>query len=629
MSFVVVQALTGLASAASLFLVAVGLSLVFGVTRIVNFAHGSFYMLGAYLAYTVAAASGGGLAGFIGGAVAAAAGLAALGLIVEIGLLRRLYAAPELLQLVATFAVVLLIQDMTLALWGPEDLLAPRVELLSGTLEVLGHRMPIYDFILIALGPIVLAGLWLVLTRSRWGILIRAATEDREMVAALGVDQRWLFTSVFCLGAALAGLGGAIHLPRDPANLGMDLGIIAEAFVVVVVGGMGSITGAYLAAVLIAELGAFGIVLFPQITLVLLFAVMAVILIVRPRGLLGRAGGEAAIPPAHEPSASALFPPALRLAVAVTLALGLVALPLAAGGFTLQVMSEIFIFALFAASLRFILGVGGMISFGHAAYLGLGAYGAALAVHHLRAPMALALLAAPAAGALGALVYGWFCVRLSGVYMAMLTLAFAQITWSAAFQWYDVTGGDNGILGVWPAAWASGPIAFYYLSLGLVAAAIWALVRVSDAPFGFALRAGRDARPRAEALGIDVRRQRWFAFALAGTAAALGGGLYAFLKGSVFPDILSIPVSVEGLVMVLLGGIDAALGPLLGAATFTGLKVTISSATDLWRAILGGIIIAVVVIFPRGIIGTAAHWWAQCRRRASTRRASIGREASR
>lgn len=608
MSFVVVQALTGLANAASLFLVAVGLSLVFGVTRIVNFAHGSFYMLGAYVAYSVAGVLGGGLAGFIGGAATAAAGLAVLGLIVEMGLLRRLYAAPELLQLVATFAVVLLIQDATLALWGPEDLLAPRVALLSGTIEVLGHRMPVYDFVLIALGPVVLAGLWLVLTRSRWGILIRAATEDREMVEALGVDQRWLFTSVFCLGAALAGLGGAIHLPREPANLGMDLGIIAEAFVVVVVGGMGSITGAYLAAVLIAELGAFGIVLFPQITLVLLFAMMAVILIVRPWGLLGRAGGEAAAAP-PEPRAAAPIPPALRLALAAAMASVLLALPLFAGGFALQVMSEIFIFALYAASLQFILGVGGMISFGHAAYLGLGAYGAALAVHHLGAPMGLALLAAPVAGAFGALVYGWFCVRLSGVYMAMLTLAFAQITWSAAFQWYGVTGGDNGILGVWPAAWASGPMAFYYLSLGIVGAGIWALIRIGAAPFGFALRAGRDAGQRAVALGIDVRRQRWFAFALAGTAAAMGGGLYAFLKGSVFPDVLSIPVSVEGLVMVLLGGVDTLLGPLLGAASFTGLKITISSATDLWRAILGGIIIAVVVLFPRGIIGAFARWW--------------------
>ncbi len=424
------------------------------------------------------------------------------------------------------------------------------------------------------------------------------------MVGALGVDQRWLFTSVFCLGAALAGLGGAIHLPRDPANLMMDLGIIAEAFVVVVVGGMGSMTGAYLAAALIAELRAFGIVLFPEITLVLLFAVMAVILIVRPWGLLGRPDIAAPLHPSSGPAPSArrVAGSGPRLIIAAGLA-GLVVLPLFADGFALQVMSEILIFALFAASLQFILGIGGMISFGHAAYLGLGAYGAALAVHYLETPMAVALLAAPLAGGLGALVYGWFCVRLSGVYMAMLTLAFAQITWSVAFQWYDVTGGDNGILGVRPAPWASSPAAFYYLSLSVAAAGIWLLLRVSAAPFGYALRAGRDAAARAEALGIDVRRQRWFAFALAGAAAATGGGLYAFLKGSVFPDVLAIPMSVDGLVMVLLGGVDAALGPLVGAATFTGLKITIASATDLWRSLLGGIIIAVVVIFPRGILG--------------------------
>lgn len=600
MSFVVVQALTGLANAASLFLVAVGLSLVFGVTRIVNFAHGSFYMLGAYVAYTVAGAAGGGLVGFIVGAFAAAAAVAALGLIVEVGLLRRLYGSPELLQLVATFAVVLLVQDLTVALWGPEDLLLPRVAAFSGSVMVLGQRLPVYDLVLIGLGPLVLGLLWLLLTRTRWGVLIRAATEDREMVAALGVDQRWLFTSVFCLGAALAALGGAVHLPREPANLMMDLGIIAEAFVVVVVGGMGSIAGAYLAAVLIAQITAFGIVLFPDLTLVLLFAIMAVILVVRPWGLLGRADA-AASPPMAELTGLTVGP-RLRFVVMV-LAVVLALLPLGAGDFTLQVMSEIFIFALYAASLQFILATAGMISFGHAAYLGLGAYGAALLVHHFDAPMAAALLAAPLAGAFGALVYGWFCVRLSGVYMAMLTLAFAQITWSAAFQWYDVTGGDNGLLGIWPDAWAAGATAYYYLTLALVALGAWALHRASASPFGFALRAGRDAYPRAEALGIDVRRQRWFAFALAGTAAALAGGLYAFLKGSVFPNVLAIPTSVEGLVMVLLGGIDAVLGPLVGAATFLGLRIAIASETDLWRAILGAIIIVLVLAFPRGILG--------------------------
>ncbi len=600
MSFVVVQALTGLANAASLFLVAVGLSLVFGVTRIVNFAHGSFYMLGAYVAYTVAAAAGGGLAGFALGAFGAAAALAVVGLIVEAGLLRRLYASPELLQLVATFAVVLLVQDLTVTLWGPEDLLLPRIPELSGWVPVMGQRLPVYDLVLIGLGPLVLGLLWLLLRRTRWGVLIRAATEDREMVAALGVDQRWLFTSVFCLGAALAGLGGAIHLPREPANLMMDLGIIAEAFVVVVVGGMGSIAGAYLAAVLIAEISAFGIVLFPNVTLVLLFAIMAVILVVRPWGLLGRPEAMASPPPTELTGGETA--PGLRFVV-VAVAVLLAALPLAAGDFMLQVMSEIVIFALYAASLQFILAAGGMISFGHAAYLGLGAYGAALVVHHLGAPMGLALLAAPMAGAAGALLYGWFCVRLSGVYMAMLTLAFAQITWSAAFQWYDFTGGDNGLLGIWPERWAAGPVAYYYLSLTIAGAGGWLLHRASAAPFGYALRAGRDSLARAEALGIDVRRQRWFAFALAGTAAGTAGGLYAFLKGSVFPNVLAIPTSVDGLVMVLLGGIDAVFGPLLGAATLLGLRITISSETDLWRAILGAIVIALVLVFPRGVLG--------------------------
>jgi branched-chain amino acid transport system permease protein len=382
----------------------------------------------------------------------------------------------------------------------------------------------------------------------------------------------------------------------------MDFNIIAEAFVVVVVGGMGSIGGAFLAAVLIAELRAFGILVFPEITLVLLFLVMAVVLVVRPWGLMGRpesVGGEAshAVKFSLRPEGAPV-----RWAVAAVAAV-LAVLPLVAGDYALRVLSEIFIFALFAVSLQFIMGGGGMISFGHAAYLGLGAYGAALLVHHLDAPMEVALLAAPVAAAAGALVFGWFCVRLSGVYLAMLSLAFAQIAWSAAFQWYGLTGGDNGILGVWPAGWAAGAAAFYYLSLVLCGAAIWILRALTFAPFGYALRAGRDSFQRAEAIGIHVRRHRWMAFTVAGAAAGLAGGLHAFLKGSVFPDTLSIPVSVEALVMVLMGGLQTALGPLIGAASFTGLKIGIASETHFWRLILGAIIIAIVLVFPQGIVG--------------------------
>ncbi|MDP6788479.1 MAG: ABC transporter permease [Rhodospirillales bacterium] len=602
MSFYFIQFLTGLAGASSLFLVAAGLSIIFGVTRVVNFAHGSFYMLGAYIAFTLVRWWEGGALGFWGAVVGAAIAVGVVGTAVEVALLRRIYRSPELYQLVATFGVVLVVQDVTLAAWGPEDLLGPRAPGLEGAVVILGHSLPQFDIVLIVLGPVVLGALWVVLHRTRWGVLVRAATEDREMAGALGVNQKWLFTSVFFLGAFLAGLGGAVQLPREPANLLMDLNIIAEAFVVVVVGGMGSITGAFLAAVLIAELQAFGILVFPEITLVLLFLVMAVVLVVRPWGLMGRAedapGGAAHDPgPPYQPAGR--FP---TLAAAGLVAL-LAVLPAVAGDYALQVLSEIFIFAVFAVSLHFILGVGGMISFGHAAYLGLGAYGAALAVRHLGAPMEAALLAAPLVAGAGALVFGWFCVRLSGVYLAMLSLAFAQIAWSVVFQWYDFTGGDNGILGVWPSAWATAAAPYYYLTLALAVLAVAALRRVVFAPFGYTLRAVRDSPLRGDAIGIDVRRVRWLGFGLAGAAAGLAGGLYAFLKGSVFPNVMSIPVSVDGLVMVLLGGVQSLFGPLVGAAALTGLKIQIASETDFWRVILGAIIIALVLAFPRGLAG--------------------------
>jgi branched-chain amino acid transport system permease protein len=236
LSGLVVQLLNGLAGASSLFLVGAGLSLIFGVTRIVNFAHGSFYMLGVYIGYTVVERlSPFGAAWFWPSLLIAALAVGAIGAVVEMVLLRRVYRAPELFQLLATFALMLVIKDAALWLWGPEDLLGPRAPGLSGAVMILGRRFPTYDLFLIVVGPVVLGLLWLLLTRTRWGTLVRAATQDREMVGALGVNQAWLFTAVFALGTMLAGLGGALQLPREPANLGLDLATIGDAFVVVVV----------------------------------------------------------------------------------------------------------------------------------------------------------------------------------------------------------------------------------------------------------------------------------------------------------------------------------------------------------------------------------------------------------
>src|SRR5215470_4122851 len=201
------QALNGLAGASGLFFVGAGLSLIFGVTRIVNIAHGSLYMLGIYIAYSIATKVGGGL-GFWGSLVLAPLAVAIIGALIEIVLLRRIYQAPELFQLLATFAVLLVINDATLWIWGTEDLFGPRAPGLRGSIELLNRRLPTYDIFLIAAGPAVLVALHLLLAKTRFGRLIRAATQDREMVGALGVNQAMLFTIVFACGALLAGLGG-------------------------------------------------------------------------------------------------------------------------------------------------------------------------------------------------------------------------------------------------------------------------------------------------------------------------------------------------------------------------------------------------------------------------------------
>ncbi|MCW6507205.1 ABC transporter permease [Lichenifustis flavocetrariae] len=615
MALYLAQFLTGLAGAASLFLVASGLSIIFGVTRVVNFAHGAFYMVGAYVAYTLTERFEGAI-GFWGGIVLSVLVVAALGGLVEILLLRRIYHAPDLFQLLATFGLTLMAEDLVVIIWGPEDLVGPRAPGLKGAVEVLGQAVPSYDLVLIALGPLVLGALWLLFHRTRFGILVRAATQDRDMVAALGVNQKWLFTAVFCLGVGLAALGGALQIPRDAVNHAMDLTVIVEAFVVVVIGGLGSVGGAFLASLLVAELNAFGILVLPGVSLVLVFVVMAVVLVLRPNGLLGRAEapargtGQMSSRPWRPLDAKAQFIALVAVAVAALL-------PLWLGPYGLAVGAEMLIFALFAMSLQFLMSTGGLASFGHAAYFGLGAYGAALAVKSLGWPMIPALGCGVMLGLAGAALFGWFCVRLAGVYFAMLTLAFAQIAWSAAFQWTAVTGGDNGLLGSWPDAWAASPRAFYWLSLAVAVGGIGALRILTFSPFGYGLRAVRDSSLRAEAIGIGRRHTQWVCFIVAGGFAALAGGLFAFLKGSVFPDALGIPTSVDGLVMVLLGGVGTVSGSVLGAVVYKALSVWLISQTDYSKLVLGAAIVGLVVLFPSGIGGFFSAWAG--RRRVSTR----------
>ena len=451
MNALLLQLLAGLSGASTLFLAASGLTVIFGVTRVVNFAHGSLAMLGAYIGWSVLTRLPREPWPFLAGTLATALAIAAIGALVELAILRRVYRAPELFQLLATFAVVLIVADLVQAGWGPADLPLPRPRWLRATLPVLGGRLPVYDLALIAVGPVVLLALTLLLRRTRWGVLVRAATLDREMVGALGVDERWLFTSVFALGAGLAGLGGVLSLPNGSANGGIDLSLVVDAFVVVVVGGLGSVSGAFLASLLLGVGQSLGVLFLPQFTLVLFFAVMLVVLVLRPNGLLGRPQA-----PARSLSHARLVRPGLPgaarrrrgTAAAVRFSLPALGRPLRprpspprtrwSPSSSPPPSTSPWAPAACPPSAT----PPGSASAPTPPHFAARTLGRA-APRSSPSPLATARRRrSPRA------LFGLFVARLSGVYLAMITLAGAQIVWAVAFQWVSVTGGDNGLLGV-------------------------------------------------------------------------------------------------------------------------------------------------------------------------------------
>ena len=280
-----------------------------------------------------------------------------------------------------------------MAIWGPDELFAPRAPGLKGSVEIAGAFVPQYSIFVMVVGPAVYALLWWLINRTRWGVWVRAAAQDRETAGALGLNEPVLFTSVFALGAFLAGLAGALQIPRETVNLQMDLGILIEAFVVVVVGGLGSVTGAFWAALLIGLLHAFGSWWLPQSTLGVDLCRDGGRTDFAATWLVGsRARAATARMQAHAPFVA----PAMRWRVIGAVALGFaIVLPMLIGDYAIVIATEVAIAAVLAASLHFGMGLGGIVSFGHAAFFGLGAYAVALAIKHLAAPFA----ASAAAGA--------------------------------------------------------------------------------------------------------------------------------------------------------------------------------------------------------------------------------------
>lgn len=287
-SFLLIQSLNGLTYAMFLFLIASGLSLIFGILGILNFAHGSLYMLGAYFTHQFVSLFIDAPGQFWWAAISASLTVAIIGVLIERFFLHHLYIREQLYQLLFTYALVLILSDFAKIIWGTGQFSVSRPAILEGAVPILGQYFPKYNIVIILLGPCIAFTFWFIILRTRWGRKIRAAALDREMLDSLGVNVSRLFTVVFFIGAWMAGLGGALVSPVSAIVPGMDVEIIVNAFIVVVIGGLGSFWGTFLGSLIVGQVYALGILAFPRLSLAFIYVLMALVLILRPWGLLGR-----------------------------------------------------------------------------------------------------------------------------------------------------------------------------------------------------------------------------------------------------------------------------------------------------------------------------------------------------
>jgi branched-chain amino acid transport system permease protein len=285
---IIIQLLSGLSVGMVIFLIAVGLSLIFGTLKVLNLAHAAFYMLGAYLCFWVSSLIGQFSGSFWLSLLIAPLLVALFGGFLEVLLLRRIYDREVLEQFLLTFALILIIGDLCKLAWGVDYHTVETPWPLNAPVIFKGLIFPRYNLFLILFGPLLYAGLWSLIRYTRLGSIIRAVTFNREMANALGVNVPYVYTGVFMLGCWLAGLGGALVAPMSAVMPGMDAVVLIDCFIIVVVGGLGSLSGAFLGSIIFGLVTAFGILVAPRLAIAFGFILMIVVLIIRPWGLMGK-----------------------------------------------------------------------------------------------------------------------------------------------------------------------------------------------------------------------------------------------------------------------------------------------------------------------------------------------------
>ena len=614
-------------------LVAAGLSIVFGVMGVLNLAHGELLALGAYFAFSLVTGFDAG--GFWVALIAVPLLVGGIGAVTERGLVNRVYGRGQLAQILLTFGLLLVIYDLKRFVWGNDPKFYSPPAVVDQTITLFGFSYSGYSYFIIAAGGVLALAVWAALTHTRVGLVIRAGSEDREMVRNLGVDIDRYYTLVFGAGAALAAFGGVVLGGYQNVSLEMGNAVIIPAFVIVVLGGLGSFRGAVVGGLLVGIVQSAVSTFVPTIQGVVIFLLMIGVLLVRPEGLFGGTG-EGVDAGRSEPSefVSGLGGGVLtgygrsRLGLVAVAVLALV--PVFSGvlysGFVVSLLITVLIWALFAMSLDIVLGYTGLISLGHALFYGLGAYATLLTLLYVSPSAFVALGVALVVTAVAAWVVGHLAIRVSGVYFVMITLAFAEIVRQVAVR-LDVTGGSSGLFGAPEPLYGIGGVGirfsevlvgvkpfvftgdalFYYFLLGVVVASYLGVRRMMAAPFGTVLQAIRESELRARFVGYEVRSVKRQAFVVSSTLAGLSGALFALYNGFVAPDLLNWINSGNAIIMVVLGGSGTLYGPMLGAAAFTLIERQLSAVIPWWRLLLGTLFVVVVLVLPKGLISLPAR----------------------
>ncbi|MGI6072172.1 MAG: ABC transporter permease [Lachnospiraceae bacterium] len=601
-----------------MFLLATGMTLTMGLLRVVNMSHGAIYMFAGFCGVWIYKISGSWIAAVFGGAVVGAL----IGLLLEVFFLRRLYKTPTN-QVLLTIGIIYIIQNITQWIWGGLPANAPIPSFIIGGFKVGDVTIPYFRIFIIVFGIIMTVVIWLIQEKSKMGAMVRAGMDNNVIAGTMGINTRLVFTMTFVLGSLVAGMSSMVGGSLTGLGMGTCWSVLLNAIIVVVIGGAGSIPGALIGGIIIGLVNAFGAVYTPALSSFLIYIVLIIILLIRPQGLMGRkmdvnkaddsyaTAGAESVRPLFKPAADAgkfkRF--AYYKGPFVIVSLILVIFPFISGPYAVSIMTEVLIYALFAASLDILMGYIGNRSFGHAAFFGMGAYSVALMSKHFGIknfwvvlPVTLVVCVILAA------VISYLTLHLRGTNFLLVTMAFGQLLNAIAIKWQSVTNGTDGLSAPRPDMWfLSGLIGkwngtkIYFFTLFFFGICFVIIFRFMASSFGTSLLGIKNNEGRMMALGYNTGTLRFIGFVIAGLFAGVAGMLYAYAKPTVDPNIFGIETSALPMLMVIIGGSGTLWGPALGALVIIIVKNYSGILfAERWPLVLGIIYVLCVMFFSGG-----------------------------